>query len=188
MLNAEHATEQSVTVVVPAEQESVEDELLGSDVGVGDGEGRGVFVGCGPSPFGTSGSTIGGSVHMLSSGMQGSSNAGNSGSFHVILGIGGRFQITGRMVDELWPSLLVVSHPLLVTSVPVIKFVEKLGGTVVIVDVGINASELSVVDPVVLCEDCDIEEVEDSVTIVGVSPGVGVFVGLTGYDRGGCRV
>ena len=64
-------------------------------------------------------------------------------------------------------------------SVPVIKSVEKLGGTVVIVDVGINASELSVVDAVVLCEDCETEEVEDSVTIVGVFPGVGVFVEAT---------
>lgn len=83
--NTEHATLQSVTVLT--EHESVEDELVGSDVVVGDGEGCGVFVGCGPSPFGTSGSTIGGLVHLLSSGKQGSSNVGNLGSFHTMLGM-----------------------------------------------------------------------------------------------------
>lgn len=88
-------------------------------------------------------------------------------------------QITGTMVDELWPSLVVVSNPLVVVPLPVIKSVENLSGIVVIVAVGTNDSELSVVDPRVLCDDCDIGEVEDPETIVGVFAGVGVSVGVT---------
>lgn len=48
-------------------------------------------------------------------------------------------KITGTMVEELCPSLLVVSQELLDIPVRVIISVEKLSGTLVIVDVGVEA-------------------------------------------------
>lgn len=99
---------------------------------------------------------------MNGTGMQGISNVGRLGSFHTIDEIFGRFQITtdpphpghqmtGTTVDEVSPSLLVVSQALLDIPLTVIISVEALSGIVVIVEVIDIISEL---DP----EDWSVDE------------------------------
>lgn len=84
-------------------------------------------------------------MQSLSKGMQGISKLGRLGSSQttaVLLGRPqittapphSRHQITGTTVEEVAPPLLVVSQEFAESPVLVIKSVEKLSGTVVIVD------------------------------------------------------
>jgi hypothetical protein len=143
---AEQATLQSVTVVVPAEHDSEDEdvldvlevlevlELLVVCVEV-------VDLLCGL----LSSSGTGGLEQSLNIGIQGISKLGRLGNSQTTAVMLGRFQITtapphpghqitGTTVDELSLPLLVVSQELAESPVLVINSVEKLAGTVVIVD------------------------------------------------------
>lgn len=133
-----------------------------------------------PSSLWTSGSfpssIVGGLAQSftIGTGTQGTWNSGRLGNLQATSVILGRFQIatgpphpghqmTGTTVDELSPSLLVVSQALLEIPLPATTPVETLSGIVVTVDVGIGFAVSIPEDSVLLGIDSwlDFDEASD---------------------------
>ena len=184
--NAEQATLQSVTVVVPPEHHSDDEDVLavlellevlvawvelvdllvvdslsvselGFCVEVVDLLPSGSLLLSGPP----SSSATGGVVQSLEEGIQGISKLGRLGSSQTTAVALGRpqittgpphpgHQITGTTVDEVSLPLLVVSQELADSPLLVINSVEKLSGTVVIVDIVTEVPDVDVADCVLL--------------------------------------
>lgn len=169
--NAEQATLQSVTVVVPPEQDSDEEdvlvvlellevlevlevpEVLEAWVELVDL----LLVGSLLLSGLPSSSATGGLVQSLNKGMQGISKLGRLGSSQTTAVLLGRpqittgpphpgHQITGTIVEEVALPLLVVSQELAESPLLVINSVEKLSGAVVIVDVATEVPDVDVAD------------------------------------------
>lgn len=178
--NAEQAIRQSVTVVVPPEHDSVDEEVLEAWVELIDWlvvdwllvseldfcvEVVGLLV---PGSLLLSdlpsSSTTGGLLQSLNKGMQGISKLGRLGSSQTTAVTLGRpqittgpphvgHQITGTTVVEDSLPLVVVNQELAESPLLVINSVEKLSGTVVIVDVATEVPDTDAPDDEVV-EDC----------------------------------